>query len=439
MRRGDRACSCGAGTHWVSTWSAAPGDAGGYYTPDDGGLLLEFVTHWFDNSFNVKLPPVEETDRVILTPHWGGSKVRLHLSNRFGTTPVTFGAVTLGKQAQAASLAPGSVVPVTFGGRRSLTAAPGADIVSDPVAITYAAFERLATSVYVQGAPGIATEHFTGRQTSYMTGWFAGNRTADTSGGSYTRRTTTRPYVSGLDVAASRNVGGVVAFGDSITDGYQGELLGFPETIEGLDQDARWPDGLQRRINAAGLPFAVANAGLSGNRILQEGTYGDGVVAYGPSALKRLDADVLASAGVGTAIVLEGANDLGLQPVSTAPQIQAGITQIVARLRAAGLRVLVGTLTPMTAGGGGSPIGFSKHGTPAANEARLAVNRWIRTSGIGDGFVDFDAAVRDPADPSRLKPQFNGGDNLHLSSAGYAAMAAAVPLDQLSAHASACN
>lgn len=411
-----RAARCGV-QHWVSAWTASPSDASQQPDLTDP---LEVAGSRLDVSGNPKVPIADATVRAILTPHASGTTVRVHLSNRFGSSPVTFTHVTVARARPGAALASGSVATVRFGGRGSATALPGADLVSDPVTLRVDAFSRVAVSIYVAGAPGMPTEHFTARQTSYLTPPGAGDHAADADALAFTQSTTVRPYVDGLDVLASGRSGAVVAFGDSITDGFQGQQLGIPETAEGIDADGRWPDVLQHRLLAAGRPLSVANAGISGNRILRDGAEGDGIVQYGPRALARLDADAIAVPGAVGVVVLEGINDLQDSPAASGEQVIAGLRAIVARLHAAGLWVLLGTITPASHAAG-DPVEL----------ARQAINRWIRTSGTADGVADFDAAVRDPADPTRIDPRYDGSDHLHFNLAGYRAMGDAVPLAQV--------
>lgn len=264
---------------WVGVWAAPPSDASrGTDTFDP------FDWDQYDASRNPKSVTRNETTRAILTPTFGGSTTRLRLSNRFGTVPVTFTRVTVALRASEAALVPGTVAPLTFGGDQTVTAAPGQDVVSDPVGFSFEAFQPLAVSVYVAGDIGKPTEHFTARQTSYLTPEDAGDHTGDIDGRAFTQRTTTRPFVSGIEVLAPLSTGAVVALGDSLTDGYQEPASGPPEAREGIDADGRWPDVLARRLVAAGRPLSVLNVGLSGNRLLQDGTAGDNPDLYGRGA-----------------------------------------------------------------------------------------------------------------------------------------------------------
>ena len=168
--------------------------------------------------------------------------------------------------------------------------------------------------MFLAGDVDTPTEHYAARQTSYFTSAGAGDHTADTNGRAFAHRTTTRPFVSGIEALAPRPTGAVLALGDSITDGYQAEQDGIPETTEGLDADGRWPDVLGRRLGVAGRPLSVLNLGIAGNRVLLDATAGDNPDVYGPAALRRLAADVLSQSGVTTVIWLEGINDLMLNP-----------------------------------------------------------------------------------------------------------------------------
>jgi lysophospholipase L1-like esterase len=293
-------------------------------------------------------------------------------------------------------------------------------VVSDPVSFTFSAFQNLAVSMYLEGVY-LPTEHFTGRQISYGTEPLAGDHVSDPSASAFSQTTTARYLLSGLDVQAPGNAGTVVAFGDSITDGYQGGPSLVPETTSTLNLNARYPDWLQRRLLAAQIPLSVANAGISGNRILQNGQ----MPMFGPSALSRFTQDAIDVPGVSTILILEGANDIG-QSNATADQIIAGLTQLVVMAKAAHIHVLLGTLTPME-----NATEPGTYSGAASNATRLAVNAWIRSQHIADGYIDFSQAVQDPSDPGTMASAYNGGDGLHFTPAGYQALANAVNLAQL--------
>ena len=390
---------------WLGAWAAAPSDA------SRGSDSLDH----FDLSMNPKSAIRNGTVRAILTPTFGGTTARVRLSNRFGTAPATFMQASIARRESEAALVSGTIAPLTFNGLRVVTVAPGSDVLSDPVEISFQAFDPLAVSIYMSGNVGMPTEHYVARQTSYLTPEGSGDHTADADGGAFTARTTSRPIVSGIEVLAPLSTGATVTLGDSITDG-------TTEAPEGIDADGRWPDVLAHRLDAAGRPLSVLNAGIAGNRVLHDATAGDNPDVYGPAAVHRLDADVLAQAGVTTVILLEGINDLLMSPSVTEAQLITGYRELIDRLHASGLRVLQGTLTPT------SGYADAAAGTEAK---RQAVNAWIRDQSPADAVIDFDAVVRDPTDPSRINPVYDGSDHLHFNLAGYRAMGNAVPLDQL--------
>lgn len=393
------------GSHWVADWYAPPGDA----------LLAQ--------------PTVEQTFRIQVAPTHGGSVARFRLSNRFGHGPVTFGAATVGQQDPVAGgpvVEDGTLRTLTFAGSRSVTVPKGREVVSDPVRLRVRPFHVLLVSVHVVGSPGPPTQHAIAEQTTWQTPPLSGDHTADdgTHGfvalplpGVTPSLPENIPYLAGMDVRAPRRVGSVVTFGDSITDGTQASFVPVLLTPTNVDEFQSYPEHLARRILRRGLPFAVANAGLSGNMLLKDAV----VPVFGPAGLSRFPVDALARSGATTVILLEGINDIG-QGLASRDDLVAGYRTTIAAAHERGLRVLLGTLTPQN-----GTIQPPRYGAPG-EPTRVEVNRWIRGQHVADGVVDFDRAVRDPADPSRIRPAYDGGDHLHFSPAGYKAMAAAVPL-----------
>jgi lysophospholipase L1-like esterase len=285
---------------------------------------------------------------------------------------------------------------------------------SNTVRLRYRAFADLAVSIYVRGPSGPATVHPVANEVGAYTA--SGDRSGDAAGTSFGSPSSAWPFLTAVEVQAPRRVRTLVTLGDSITDGFQSVVAQRPG-----ERNTRWPDFLARRLAKRKLPLSVVNAGISGNRLRLDGL----VSIYGPSALARMDSDVLAVPGVREAIVLEGINDIGQDPPAAPGEVIAALDQVVLRLHLAGLRAVVGTLTP--AGGNTR----ATYGSAEANTRRRAVNRWIRTSGVPDAVIDFDRAVHDPAQPSRLRPAYDSGDHLHPNARGYQRMAKAIPLTVL--------
>ncbi|MEU2356089.1 GDSL-type esterase/lipase family protein [Streptomyces misionensis] len=325
----------------------------------------------------------------------GGTAVRVRLSNRFGSAPLRLGAVTVAlRRAAGPDAAPGTLRAATFRGAATATVPPGGETVSDPVRLSVPAAADLLVTVYTPENDGRATYHATALQTSYVAADGAGHA-ADTDGSAYRTTLTCWYYVTGVDVLG-RATGSVVAFGDSLTDG----------TGSTPDANRRWPDRLAARLSGMG----VLNAGIGGNRLLRDGA--------GTSALGRLDADALDRTGARILVVFEGINDIkGLPPANDPAAYADAYRTIVDRAHAHGIRVVGVTLTPFN--------GFAAY-TVAREEVRQRVNAFIRTGGVFDAVADADAAVRDRADPTRIRPAYDPGDHLHFSDAGMAAVAETV-------------
>lgn len=349
----------------------------------------------------------DRTLRMVVHPSVGGDALRVHLSNLRGTTPLAVGGVSLALQAGQATAVEGSRRTVTFSRARTLTIPAGREVVSDPVALPVRAEQNLLVSLYLPQATSSATWHSDAFDVSYLSK--PGDHAADTDDGNYVTATTSWYYLSGLDVVSPAATGTVVAFGDSITDGYH-----TPASVY-----HRWPDDLARRL-AGPHPTAVVDAGIGGNRVLTDVPN----IWQGVSALKRFAHDALAQPGVRTVILLEGINDIGNNagpdggPL-TAPQLIDGYRTLIRQAHAAGVRILGGTLLPDKGAG---------YYSEPAEAIRQAANAWIRTSGQFDGVVDFDRALQDPSDPAALRAGFDSGDHLHPNEAGMQAMADAVDL-----------
>ncbi|MBV9880030.1 MAG: SGNH/GDSL hydrolase family protein [Gemmatirosa sp.] len=379
---------------WIATWAPSVYAAAPRPTnPDSTDRVATYV---------------DRTLREVVRTTVGGSRVRVRLTNEYGDRPLVVGAVRVAVRDSGARVRAGTERAITFGGKPGVVLRAGASVVSDGVAFDVPPLADLAISLYLPDTSRASSMHGAAYQTSYVSS--AGDQTA--AAPFPVERTITQwQFLAGVDVVNARASGAVVAIGNSITDGAGSTR----------DANARWPDGLARRLlasGAPGAPIAVVNAGIGGNRILSPTT--------GPSALARFERDVLGQPGVTHVIVTEGINDLlrGTNPPDPRDEISAddlifGLRQLVDRARERGLVVIGGTLTP---------IGGLARGGPAAQAKVDAVNAWIRTSGAYDGVIDFYKATGDPAQPDRFLPAYDSGDHLHPSDAGYRAMADAIDL-----------
>lgn len=346
----------------------------------------------------------DQSVRNIVHTSVGGKGLRISLSNAFGSAPVTFDSVWVGRAGQGAAVVAGSNRRLTFGGSTSVTVPVGAEVLSDPLRGEVPAQSTLAVSIHVVGAAGTVSGHKLAHQTNYISG--AGDHAADESGSAFTTPTTSYAWVESAVVEAREQVDTVVTLGDSITDGDKSTT----------SANRRWPNVLARRVLSGPKPhqFGVMNAGISGNRVLADGP--------GVSAQGRFDRDVLAQPDVRTVVVMEGVNDLRWDFATKPADLIQAYRQLIGRAHASGVCVVGGTITPWEGG--------SLWSAPR-DAIRGEVNRWIRTSGEFDAVVDFDAAVRDPARPSRMLAAYDSGDHLHPGDAGYEAMAKAVNLKSL--------
>lgn len=358
---------------------------------------------------------VDATLRQTVHVSVGGRRVRLRFSNAFGGAVLPLTAVTVALpvdgRAGVSAVRPGTVRPVTFSGRPATVVPVGAQVVSDPVDLAVPPGANLTVTAYLATgqASTSVTSHPGSRTTSYL---LAGDHhdALDLPGSTPVDHWY---FLSGVEADAPDGTAAAVVVGDSLTDGRG-------STTNGND---RWPDQLLARLRsrpAGPNQVAILNQAAGGNRVLRDG--------LGPNVLARLDRDVLALGKVDRLVVFEGVNDIGTAAATPAGQAQvtdellAAYEQIVVRAHARDLRVYGATLTPF-----GGNTGYDD-AAGLRESTRATLNGWIRRSGRFDAVLDFDAAVRDPAAPARLLPAFDVGDHLHLSPAGYGALAAAVPL-----------
>ncbi|GLY27119.1 SGNH hydrolase [Kineosporia sp. NBRC 101731] len=366
---------------WSGAWSTAVQDIDG---PDLTGRTL----------------------RQVVRPTLGGSRFQLRLANTFGTEPVRLSKVTAGLALDnGPSVQGGSVRPVTFGGARDVEIPPGGRVISDPVELSRPLRRSLAIDVVPRGPTAAGTGHSRPVATSYLA---EGDHAGATAGDVFTHSVSSWYWLEGIDVPDPAGTGTISMFGDSITEGASSTP----------DANRRWPDLLAARMHqhAGTATLGVLNEGIGGNRVVSEN---QGCASPSASGLRRFGHDVLDRPDVRVVVIALGINDIASGTPATT--VIDGLTQLADRAHEHGLRVVGATLTPFTCATGCL--------TPEKEQQRTLVNGWVRTAPEFDAVVDFDAAVRDPADPQRLLPANDSGDHLHPSDAGMAALAAAFDLD----------
>ncbi|WP_337315136.1 GDSL-type esterase/lipase family protein [Variovorax sp. CCNWLW235] len=391
--------------HWVTSWAVAPVDfrelSANPLTkaaaPKPGGDVFRGQT--LRQQFETAL---------------GGERIRIRFSNRFGKAPLRIAAASVGLNTGADAVSPATLRMLRFGGRNSVVIAPGADVWSDGADLKVEAGQAVAVSAFFDRPVPYATVHTQVSDTS----WVVAGNAVGTPKLQGAAPLPLNHIVTGLDVMATQPVRVVVAFGDSIT-------AGGGEAGEGA-----YPDLLATRLRNSPLatqPVSVINTGIGGNRLLTDG--------IGPSGLSRFARDALGQTGVTHVVVLLGTNDIGRSvlvgmarlptpehEVPTAERITEGLQQLIKQARAKGVKVLIGTVPPFK---------NTPYWSDASEAMRSEVNRWIRSRHDVDAVIDFDAVLRNPADPMALNPLYDNGDHLHPNKAGHAAMAAAVDLREL--------
>jgi lysophospholipase L1-like esterase len=388
----------GAKAHWVTTWATAQ------------ELLATMPIRGLgrDGPMAANIPATfaDQTVRMIVRVSLGGQRFRVELSNMLGAKPLEIGAAHIGVHKGGGAVTGGTDRVLTFGGSGSFTIPPGVLVVSDPADLAVPPLSDLAISLYLPRDTGPPTAHLLGLHTAYIS-------KGDVSGSTSMPASSTMfayVWLSSVDVVAPATASTAVAFGDSITDGY----------VTTRDADRAWPTLLAKRLNANSSTqhVAVVNQGISGNQVLRDGA--------GLSALARFERDVLSRPGAKWVILLEGINDINIRGRADGPnaltsdELIWGYRQIITRAHAHGIKVIGATIMP-------------EEGVPTASargeEIRQTVNRWIRAKGNFDAVVDFDAVVRDPERPARLKLQFDPGDHIHPNDAGNQEMADAFELN----------
>ena len=395
--------------HWVATWATAqelsrtvqeiPQVPPGVTMPDFSKLK--------GPEMPLRIPKTvrDETVRMIVHTSIGGNRLKIELSNAFGRGIVSIADAHIAIRTAESSIDPASNRKITFSGNPGVEIRPGGVVVSDAIDMDVRPMSDLAVSLYVAKSDGEPANHMVGLHTSYISG---GDTTASLS---MPKGDTTTGYLwlRSIDVVAPPSSFAIVCLGDSITDG-------FGTTG---DADRAWPTLLAARLNRlrTGSRISVLNEGISGNEVLRDGA--------GVSALARFDRDVLGEPGVRWIVLLEGINDINLHGQITGPgalvaeDLIAGYRQLIARAHLNGIKIIGATLTPEEGVWLAGPVGEA---------TRQKVNAWIRNSGEFDAVVDFDALVRDPNDPARMRKDLDPGDHIHPNDIGNQSMADAFVL-----------
>lgn len=432
--------SCSSGTVAVST-PAVPS---------------QWIVAWGASSQNASASSnnpggTERSFRFMVYPTIGGTQERIHFSNQFGTTPVTIGAARLSVASNgdsSAAVDPTRDMGLTFnGGSRSVTLQANQEIDSDPVQVSYSYGQWLAVSVYLEGTFSPLTQHDAGFSTSYTSAMNAGDVTADTSGNSFTGTTTEWLLVSAVE-AYGPYQGTVAVFGSSSVDGHNsnfGNTNSYPTTnvaVPGQITD-RPSDWLARSLNAAGYNVGVVNAGLPGDSAGEDASTKGGYVQAG---IDRINHDVLQLPGIAAVVIYIGGIDIRGDCLS-ATTVEGTLSNIVAQVTAAKVRVVLATLPPSEYCQSQQPLPSAT--APYAGDLypgpensgstqRRALNAWIRTSGAQlpgvVGIADFDEVLASPDHPDFMIPNLNSGDNFHPNGPGYGVQNSSISLTALMGH-----
>ena len=378
---------------WRASWAVSPQD---YNAVFPGGAFPPPMPMAFEN----------QSLRQIMHLSVGGKDVRVRFSNLFGTVPLSLSGAHIARAGAGSAIDTASDRELKFNGQTSVTIPVGQEQWSDPSALQIDSAQDVAVTLFLSGSTPVATVHSVAQQTQYVT---AGNAL---SAASFSDPETRNSYywTTGIDVVASGSGGVIVAFGDSITDG-----VGSTP-----DANHRYPNYFAERVRADArlASYGVIDEGISGNRVLND--------VAGPKAIGRFARDVIEQSGASHVILLIGINDLGFSGIVpaqavTATQVTDGLETMIAQAKANGLRAYLATLTPLQ----GTMAPYYSDQTELL---RGTINTWIRSEADVDGVIDFDRAVQDPSNPLAMNPQYNSGDFLHPSDAGYQVMADAIDL-----------
>lgn len=367
--------------HWVGTWACAPQTVDKSFMPYNNQMTNRSV-------------------RQVVKVSIGGNVIRLQLSNELSSEPVEITSVYIAKAGNGPEIYKISAKYLQFGKKRQVVIPAGKAVFSDALKFKLQPLERVSITINYLKAPKEPTVHMGSRTTSYILRGVTN---------SYTDFTTAFKEdhwfnISAIDVLDA-TASSIAILGNSITDGKG-------STTNAQD---RWPDFLSAALNnGAGFNLfkvgktGILNLGIGNNRILS--------VGLGAPGKERFDRDILAQRGLRAVIIFEAINDIGTStnPDETARKLVEAYQVMIKKARQRGLKVYMGTITPFR--------GCRGYFTEEREKARKIVNSWIRTTHEIDGFIDFDALMRDPSAPEQLRREWQIGDWLHPNPVGYKQM-----------------
>ena len=367
--------------HWVGTWACAPQTVDKLFMPYNNQMTNRSV-------------------RQVVKVSIGGNVIRLQLSNELSSEPVEITSIYIAKAGNGPEIYKTSAKYLQFGKKRQVVIPAGKAVFSDALKFNLQPLERVSITINYLKAPKEPTVHMGSRTTSYILRGVTN---------SYTDFTTAFKEdhwfnISAIDVLDA-TASSIAILGNSITDGKG-------STTNAQD---RWPDFLSAALNnGAGFNLfkvgktGILNLGIGNNRILS--------VGLGAPGKERFDRDILAQRGLRAVIIFEAINDIGtsINPDETARKLVEAYQVMIKKARQRGLKVYMGTITPFR--------GCRGYFTEEREKARKIVNSWIRTTHEIDGFIDFDALMRDPSAPEQLRREWQIGDWLHPNPVGYKQM-----------------
>ena len=363
---------------WVGTWACAPQTVDKGFMPYNNQMTNRSV-------------------RQVVKVSIGGNTLRLQLSNELSSEPVEITSVYIAKALEGPEIEKNTAKYLQFSNKRRVTIPAGKAVFSDALKFNLQPLERLSITINYLKAPKEPTVHMGSRTTSYIL------RGVTNANSDFSKAFKEDHWfnISAIDVLDA-SISSVAILGNSITDG-KGCVTNAQD---------RWPDFMSAVLNGEKSTdvqkTGVLNLGIGDNRILS--------VGLGAPGKERFDRDILGQRGLRAVVIFEAINDIGTStnPAETARQLIEAYQIMIKKAHQRSLKVYMGTITPFK--------GCKNYYTPARDVARKQVNEWIRANKEIDGFIDFDALMRDPSAPDQLRKEWQIGDWLNPNPAGYKQM-----------------